>query len=202
MNRNPSSPAARGPAPQLAPALAACVDGVLFSVLAWIARLGFLRRFIDPRLAHIVQALEALSALLAAWSAGDLPAPAAANPAPCTSNCTSPLAAPSRPPRHRRGCPTSSHAAAPSVPIPGVAPSRASPCPASSPPPPGRPGPFPRHSLLRHSLLHRIGMRRPARAPPKIVRFALPPHHAKFITVSKLIAHTFTPPASPPTLRT
>ena len=102
MNTPPPPPAAPGPAPQLALALAARVDGLLSCLLLWVTRLGFFRRLVDPRLARIAHALEALSALLAEFSEGGPPGPAIAPPAPRTIGPTPPQAAPRHPtPRHR-----------------------------------------------------------------------------------------------------
>ena len=78
MNNAPPSPlAAPGPALHPARALATCVDGLLATMLRFLARLGFFGRLINPQAAQIAHLLQSLSTLLARFAAGDLPLPAA-----------------------------------------------------------------------------------------------------------------------------
>ena len=75
-NATPAPLAAPGPALHPARALATCVDGILATMLRFLARLGFLGRLINPQAAHLAHLLQSLSTLLARFAAGDLPPPA------------------------------------------------------------------------------------------------------------------------------
>ena len=95
MNNAPPPPlAAPGPALHPARALATCVDGLLATMLRFLARLGFLGRLIDPQAAHIAHLLQSLSTLLTRFAAGDLPLPA---PLPATTLAPSRTSPASRP---------------------------------------------------------------------------------------------------------
>jgi len=177
MNVAPPAPlAAPGPALQPARALATCVDGILATMLRFLARLGFLGRLINPQAAQIAHLLQSLSTLLTRFAAGDLPPRAA--PLPATT------LAPSRPRASSPACPLHN--------APPCAPPCAPPRMPTAPPRPHLP-PCPHHrpsvrrdstgTIPRHSPAHPVAPARArcVRTPGPISKFTLPapsPWHA------------------------
>jgi hypothetical protein len=168
-NQSPQPQPGTVPAPHQAPGLAACLDGLIGSLLLWASRLGLLRPLIGPQLDALARSLRALSDLYARFAAGDLPLPPAPRARPLP-----PSAAPAQPRAPRVAAPI---APAPISPVSSCAlPPTARSCPGPRPDPAPRRAhrPYsrapiapsaPRRASARPSRAHASGLA-PIRAGP------------------------------------
>lgn len=75
MNEKRPAPAAHGPAPERAPDLAGCVEGIRTSITDWSATHPLLGRAVDPITAQILRLLDLLLDLVTRFAAGEFAAP-------------------------------------------------------------------------------------------------------------------------------